>query len=531
MQHFPTRFPSSLASSGTIGGIEDAIDSVFTPVTESVSGVIFAEVTVFGVTFPWIVAWLVVAGSVFSVYFGAIQLRGFWHALSLVRASSRRDGESGDPGEVTPFRALTAAVSGTVGLGNIAGVAVAVTVGGPGATFWMILCGLLGMAIKFVECTLGVKYREVDEDGTIRGGPMQYLRRGLADRGIPLLGRLLAPVFAVIIVTFALFGGNMFQINQTLAQLRGVTGGEDGWMAGPGAGLAFGVIASVLIAVVLLGGMKTIGAVTARLVPAMAAVYIGACFVVIGVNLGSVPGAIGSIVEGAFNPTGIGGGAIGVMIIGFQRAAFSNEAGLGSSPMAHAAVKTKHPVTEGFVAMLGPFIDTVIVCTITALTIVIAKPQSWLDAREAVANGESTPGGVTLTSDAFATVMPWFPYVLTVAVVLFAFSTIFTWTFYGEQGWAALFGRSKRSLTAYKLVVSACVIIGAMLTLGAVLDLADALLFVLALFNVIGLYFMAPIVKRELASYTQHLRDRKAAGNGTKEATARTPVVGHEIEG
>ncbi|MFD3944846.1 alanine/glycine:cation symporter family protein [Streptomyces sp. NPDC058579] len=499
---------SSLADAGGATGIEETVNSVVNPLTEAVSALIFAEVTVLGVAFPWIVAWLVVAGTVFTCYFGVIQLRGFRHAVGLVRASSRRTGDAGDPGEVTPFRALTAAVSGTVGLGNIAGVAVAVTVGGPGATFWMVLCGLLGMAIKFVECTLAVKYREVDEDGTVRGGPLQYLRRGLADRGLGRFGRMLAPLFAVVIVFFAVIGGNMFQINQTLAQLRGVTGGDDGWMAGTGASLGFGIVASVLIAVVLLGGMKVIGAVTARLVPTMAAIYIVACLVVISANADAVPTAIGLIVQSAFSPTGVTGGAIGVMIIGFQRAAFSNEAGLGSAPMAHAAVKTRHPVTEGFVAMLGPFIDTVIVCTMTALTIVIASPQSWIAAREAAEKGEAVPDGVTLTSDAFATVLPWFPYVLTVAVVLFAFSTIITWSYYGEQGWADLFGRSRTSLTVYKLLVSACAVIGSLLTLGAVLDLADALLFVLALFNVIGLYLMAPVVKKELTDYRTHLRSR-----------------------
>ncbi|MGP3690396.1 alanine/glycine:cation symporter family protein [Streptomyces sp. IBSNAI002] len=523
--HASATTPNILAASDSSVGsaVEDAISGVFDPLTDFISGLIFAEVTVFGVTFPWIVAWLVIAGAVFSVYFGAVQLRGFRHAVSLVRASSRRKGAAGEPGEVTPFRALTAAVSGTVGLGNIAGVAVAVTIGGPGATFWMVLCGLLGMAIKFTECTLGVKYREVDEDGTVRGGPLQYLRRGLADRGMAWLGRLLAPVFAVIIVIFAVLGGNMFQINQSLAQLRTVTGGDTGWLGGPGAGLVFGLVASVLIAAVLLGGMRTIGAVTARLVPAMAAVYIGACLVVITANIGSVPRALASVVEGAFQPSGVAGGFVGVMVVGFQRAAFSNEAGLGSAPMAHAAVRTRHPVTEGFVAMLGPFIDTVIVCTVTALTIIIARPQSWLDAREAVANGEAAPGGVALTSDAFATVMPWFPYVLTVAVVLFAFSTIITWTYYGEQGWADLFGRSRTSLALYKLLVSACAVAGALLTLGAVLDLADALVFVLALFNVIGLYLMAPIVKRELASYRAHLRGR--AAREADGAGGRTPAT------
>ncbi|GGM47420.1 alanine glycine permease [Longimycelium tulufanense] len=502
------------AEGGTLSQIEEVINSVFNPVAEVTSKFIFAEVSVFGVAFPWIVAWLVIAGAIFTAYFGLIQLRGFKTAVDLVRG---KYADKSDPGEVSHFRALTAAVSGTVGLGNIAGVAVAVTIGGPGATFWMIVAGLLGMCTKFVECTLGVKYRDHHPDGSVSGGPMQYLRKGLVERfgqrgsGV---GKVLAAGAAVMILFFGIAGGNMFQANQSFAQLRSVTGGETGLLGSDGAATVFGLVLAGVVALVIIGGIKSIAAVTARLVPSMAVLYVGACLVVVLANLRHVPGAIGEIVGGAFAPKGVAGGAVGVLIIGFQRAAFSNEAGLGSAPIAHSAVKTRHPVTEGFVALLEPFIDTVVICTMTALTIVIASTPSWEAAREAVAKGEPTPDGVTLTSDAFATVLPWFPYVLTVAVILFAVSTILTWAYYGEKAWTHLLGRSKTSVYTYKFIVCAFVVIGSVLTLGSVLDFADAVLFVLALINIIGLYLMAPIVKRELADFRQKLRDRELTKTG-----------------
>ncbi|MDA3629841.1 alanine/glycine:cation symporter family protein [Saccharopolyspora oryzae] len=492
---------------GALSGIENAINTVFNPISEGFSNIVFGELTVFGVTFPWIVAWLVIAAAVFTAVFGFIQVRSFKLAIDLVRGKYT---DKSEPGEINHFQALASALSGTVGLGNIAGVGVAVTIGGAGATFWMIVCGLLGMATKFVECTLGVKYREIDADGTVSGGPMHYLRKGIAER-IPnafgaSLGKVLAVLAAVMILFFAIAGGNMFQANQTFAQLRNVTGGDTGLLGSDGAALIFGVLLAVLIGSVIIGGIRSIGAVTSRLVPAMAVVYVLACLTVIGVNYDTVPSAIGEIITGAFTPEAGFGGMIGVLIVGFQRAAFSNEAGLGSAPIAHSAVKTKHPVTEGLVALLEPFIDTVIVCTMTALTIVIANTQFWTDAQQTVLNGGDTPDGVTVTSESFATVLPWFPYVLTVAVALFAISTIITWGYYGQKAWCYLFGKSKTKERVYNVIFCTFTVVGSVLTLGSVLDFADAVLFALALFNIGGLYIMIPVVKRELASYKAKLR-------------------------
>ncbi|SMD23436.1 alanine or glycine:cation symporter, AGCS family [Lentzea albidocapillata] len=507
---------TSLASdSDLLSGVETAINGVFGPVSEAVSGFVFAKVTVFGVTFPWIVGWLVIAAAFFTVYFGFIQVRGFKMAIDIVRGKYTRNDE---PGEINHFQALTSAVSGTVGLGNIAGVGVAVTIGGPGATFWMIVCGLLGMCTKFVECTLGVKYREQHADGSVSGGPMHYLRKGLVERvkgpaGV-VIGKILAAGAALMILFFAIAGGNMFQANQTYEQLRNVTGGETGFLGGDGAALVFGVVLAAVVGAVIIGGIKSIGRVTGRLVPAMAIIYVAACLMVILFNIGSLPSAVGEIISGAFAPEGVAGGALGALIVGFQRAAFSNEAGLGSAPIAHSAVKTKHPITEGYVALLEPFIDTVVICTMTALTIVIAKTQFWTDARATVAAGGDSPGGVTVTSDAFGSALPWFPYVLTIAVVLFAISTIITWAYYGEKAWTYLFGRGRASTTTYRVAWCFFIVVGSVLSLGTVIDFADAVLFTLALFNIIGLYIMVPIVKRELRSFHQKIRDGEIAKVG-----------------
>ena len=496
-------------SSGTINSIEDAIDSVFEPVAEFLTTVVFFDITVAGATFPLIVGWLVLAGIVFTVVFRGIQVRGFGHGMALARGRyDRKD----DPGEVTHFQALSSAVSGTVGLGNIAGVALAVTLGGAGATFWMIIAGLLGMCTKFVECTLGVKYRETHEDGTVSGGPFRYLPVAFARLKVPAIGKALTGVFAVSIFFFGVAGGNMFQANQTFAQLRNVTGGDDGPFSGDAAALLFGVGLAVLVGLVILGGISSIGRVTSKLVPAMAALYITACLTVILVNIGEVPTAIGDILGGAFSPEGVTGGAVGVLIIGFQRAAFSNEAGVGSAAIAHSAAKTRHPVSEGFVALLEPFIDTVIICTMTALAIVIARPESWLAAREEVsATGATTADGVVLTSDAFVTVLPWFDVVLAVAVALFAFSTLITWSYYSQKAWTYLFGRSKAKENLFKVIYCLFTVVGTVLTFEQVLGMADALLFVCALVNIVGLYLLAPVVLQELRDYTAARRDGRVA--------------------
>jgi AGCS family alanine or glycine:cation symporter len=506
------------ASTGVLAAIEDAIDAVFTPLSDGLSAFVFAEIPLGGDTsFPWIVGWLILAAIIFTIAFGAPQFRNFRLAIKIARGRFSGDDE---PGEIPHFQALTSAVSGTVGLGNIAGVGVAMTIGGPGATFWMICAGLLGMCTKFVECTLGVRYREYHADGTVSGGPMHYLRKGLAERVPSAFGRNLGKVLAVLAAIFILFfgvaGGNMFQANQTFAQLTDVTGGETGFLGGDGAALIFGIVLAVLIGWIIFGGARSVGRVTSRLVPFMAIIYVLACLTVIIVNAPLIPAAIGAIFAGAFTGAGVTGGVIGALIVGFQRAAFSNEAGLGSAPIAHSAVKTRNPVTEGYVALLEPFIDTVVICTMTALTIVVADTQYWRDARLAYATQDADPAGVTVTSSAFETVLPWFPYVLALAVALFAISTMITWGYYGQKAWDYLFGRSPLSKRVYIGVYCLFIVVGSVLTLGAVLDFADSVLFLLALVNIIGLYILAPVVKEEVKAF----RDKRRSGEIVEMSSA-----------
>ncbi|WP_165986520.1 sodium:alanine symporter family protein [Streptomyces sp. YIM 98790] len=488
--------------------INEAVD----PVASFLGDIVFWSFEVGGATIMPIVLWLVIAGLVFTVYFGFAQIRYFRQALNIVRG--KYDNPK-DPGEVSHFQALTSAVSGTVGLGNIAGVAIAISIGGPGATFWMILCGLLGMATKFVECTLGVRYREVHEDGTVSGGPMQYLRKGFAELGKPMTGKILAGLSAVFVLFFGYFGGNLFQVNQSLAQVSTRVGDGDGFFSTNLGAIIYGLAIATLCALVIIGGMKSIGRTTARLVPGMAIMYVAACLLVILFNVTEVPAAIGTIVTEAFAPEGVAGGVLGALIVGFQRAAFSNEAGVGSAPIAHSAVKTKRPATEGLVAMLEPFIDTVVICTMTALTIVVANGELY-QARRA---GDDSINGIAITSDAFETALPWFPWLLTLAVVLFAFSTLITWGYYSQKCWTHLFGRSRTSELAFKVSWCAVAVIGALLPLMRLVDMADAFLFLAAVANIIGLYFLAPVVKRELGRVLDYVR-RKDAGETDEEIEA-----------
>ena len=397
---------------------------------------------------------------------------------------------------MTHFQALATAVSGTVGLGNIAGVAIAISLGGPGATFWMILAGLLGMATKMAECMMGVKYRREHPDGTVSGGPMYYLRHGLADRGLGSLGQVLAVLFSLFMVGASVGAGNMFQSNQATAQIVAVTGGDDSFLAD--VPWVVGLVFAALAGAVIIGGIKSIARVTEKIVPFMAALYILACLVVLLWNATALPEAIGSIFSGAFTPEGVAGGAIGALIVGFQRAAFSNEAGLGSASVAHSAVKTKEPATEGFVAMLEPFIDTVVVCTMTALTIVITGAYTNPDASEL--------GGVALTSDAFETVLPWFPNVLALAVVLFAFSTMISWSYYGMKATGYLFGDNVVAENAYKVLFLVFTVIGSAAALGPVINFSDSAIFLMSLPNLIGLYIMAPEIRAVITGYFARVR-------------------------
>lgn len=470
-------------------GIDEKINLAIKPFADAVAGTVFSSFPVAGVQIPFVLVWLIVAATVFTFYFKFINLRAFKHGFELVR------GDYHDPkaaGEVTHFQALATALSGTVGLGNIAGVAVAVSLGGPGATFWMILAGFLGMSSKFTECTLGVKYRDELPDGTVSGGPMYYLTKGLAEKGANFakLGKVLAVMFAIFCVGGSFGGGNMFQANQSFSQLVNVTGGDSSWLADKG--WLFGIVIATLVGLVIVGGIKGIARVTSKIVPFMAIIYVLAGLIIIFMNVKLLPSAIVSIIDGAFTAEGISGGVIGVLFQGFKRAAFSNEAGVGSAAIAHSAVQTNRPVTEGFVALYEPFVDTIVVCTITALVIIITG--TWDPSVD-------PSSGVQLTSSAFESAFSWFPYVLTIAVLLFAFSTMISWSYYGLKSWTFLFGENKVTDATYKLLFLFFVVIGSSMQLGAVIDFSDAMIFAMAFPNLLGCYFLLPVVKKELNEY------------------------------
>lgn len=446
-----------------------------------------------GLSIPFVVVWLVLGALIFTFYFGFVNIRRFKMAIDVVRGRYTDPNESG---EVSHFQALTAALSGTVGLGNIAGVAIAISLGGPGATLWMIVAGLLGMSSKFVECTLGVKYREIDEDGTVHGGPMFYLKKGLEKKNMGFLGKVLAVFFAVMCIGASFGGGNMFQVNQAYQQFAGLVPGNV-------PGYVFGIFMAFFVGIVIIGGIKSIAKVTEKIVPFMVGIYVVAAFAIIFMNVGEVPTAFAKIIDGAFDSKAVYGGIIGVLIVGFQRAAFSNEAGIGSASIAHSAVKTENPVSEGLVALLEPFIDTVVVCTMTAIVIIITDNYHY---REGI-------DGVTLTSESFGTVITWFPYVLSLAVILFAFSTMISWSYYGLQSWEFLFGKSKAAELSYKALFCVFVVIGAAMSLGRVIDFSDAMIFAMCFPNIIGMYILMPEVKKELHDYLAKIKSGEIIKN------------------
>jgi len=470
------------------GGVDAAIDAAVKPIADVVSSVIFFSIQVGDTPVQLVVVWLMVAATFFTFYFRFINLRGFTESLRIV--TGKRDREGG-PGEVSHFQALTAAVSGTVGVGNVAHVAIAVSIGGPGAAFWLFVAGFLGMSSKFVECTLGVKYRQQNADGTVSGGPMFYLDRGLAERGWPRFGKLLARFYALCIILGCLGVGCMFQSNQAFVQFVTATGGERSLAVG--SGWAFGIGLAVLTALVIIGGIKSIGRVTAALVPVMALLYIGMALVVIGAHYERIPWAIQAIVSQAFSPEGVTGGAFAVAMLGFRRAAFSNEAGIGSAAIAHSAVRTQKPVTQGFVALLEPFIDTMVICMLTALIIVVAGDPG--------AHGTGVAAGVEMTSKVVGGVVSWFPSLLTVVIFLFAYSTLISWSYYGLAGSVYLFGPGRSVKFTFNLIFCVFVVIGSSAQLSSILDFSDSMVFAMAFANIIGLYMLAPVVKRELDEY------------------------------
>ena len=475
--------------------IDETINEAFKPIASAFNDLVFYSIPIGESQLPLIVVWLIAGALYFTFYLKLINVRGFTHAIRIVLG--KEDKTDTAPGEISHFRALTTAVSGTVGVGNITHVAVAISIGGPGATFWLIVAGFLGMASKFVECTLGVKYRQVNADGSVSGGPMYYMDKGLAERNMPRLGKAMAWYYAVCIVVGCLGVGCMFQANQAYVQFVNVTGGAEGFFASRG--WLFGSILALLTGLVIIGGIKSIAKVTSKLVPFMALLYVGTALVVIGANFSAIPSAVSAIITNAFTPEGVTGGVIAVLILGFRRAAFSNEAGIGSSAIAHATVKTDEPLTQGFVAMLEPFIDTVVICTITALVIILTVYDP------AMLN-EGTIRGVELTSSAFASVIPWFPSVLAVVVMLFAYSTMISWSYYGLEGFVYMFGSKQRTKRIFNAVFCLFVVVGCTVQLDTVLDFSDAMIFAMALANMLALYLLGPDVKRELDAYWTKLK-------------------------
>ena len=520
-------------------GLDEKIDAWFTPIADwwdklvltAIPGLTLGEA---GSSVPIVLAMLVIGAVFFTVYYAFVNIRLFPLAINVVRGKydeleggnepittdtvnvvdgdvKRTIRDEGD-GEVSHFQALATAVSGTVGLGNISGVAVAVATGGPGATFWMIMCGLLGMCTKFVECTLGVKYRDVGEDGTVYGGPMYYLTKGIGGG----FGKVLGIIFAVLCVGASFGGGNAFQSNQASKQiisLFGLTGGSIGFI--------LGIILAVFVGLVILGGIKRIASVTEKIVPLMAIIYVLACIVIICMNLQHVGTAFSQIISGAFTPQAGLGGLVGVLLVGFQRAAFSNEAGAGSAAIAHSAVKTKFPASEGIVALLEPFIDTVVICTMTALVIVFFNidgtvfdygntADSKVTLTAPVEGQPAAIGGVDLTSAAFESQISWFPKILTIAVCLFALSTMISWSYYGLQAWKFLFGKTKAADITFKVLFLIFIVIGASVKLDAVIKFSDAMILALVFPNMVGLIILAPKVKEELGKYLGAIRSSKS---------------------
>jgi AGCS family alanine or glycine:cation symporter len=484
-------------------GLDQRIDEAFQPVSDFFSQVIFFSIG----ENPFVIYLLVGSAIFFTLYFGFPNIRYFITSINVVRGKYdeiEKDGSNSKDGEVSHFQALTTAVSGTVGNGNIAGVALAIALGGPGATFWMIVCGLMGMSLKFVECTLGVHYRDVDKDGVVYGGPMYYLSKGLKEKGFTILGKISAVLFAIFCIGGSFGGGNAAQANQAAIVLKDLLGFESTF-----AGAVIGIILAVVVGIIIIGGIKRIASVTEKIVPFMALLYILACVYILVINFSFIDDAFALIFREAFNPTAIGvGGIIGVLMVGFRRAAFSNEAGVGSASIAHSAVKTKYAASEGLVALLEPFIDTVVICTLTALVIITFNSTGVF--AYGGEGGVMIDGvmyeGAGITSKAFAEYIPFSDIFLTVAVVLFAVSTMISWSYYGLQSWKYLFGRGEKSDLTYKLLFLSFVIIGSAASMNSIWAFSDAMIFAMVFPNMVGLYLLFPVVKNQLNKYLEAIK-------------------------
>lgn len=481
-------------------GIDKIIDDRFSPIADAIASVIFYSVPLTEtVSVQLILIWLAGAAIFFTVFLGFINFRYFKHAIDVVRG--KYDDPNEKSGEISRFQALATSLSGTVGLGNIAGVAVAVSLGGPGAVVWMIVMAFFSMSTKFAEVMLAVKYRKKRSPGDtheVSGGPMYYLKEAFAHHNIPYLGSITAVFFAICCIGGSLGGGNMFQANQAYEMVLNVTGGVEGPLGGKG--WLFGIALALMVGVVIIGGVKKIANVASKLVPAMGVLYLTAGLIVIAIHYANIPSAFVTIFSESLNPSAGFGGLMGVILVGVQRAAFSNEAGLGSAAIVHANANTNDSVSQGLVGMLGPFIDTIIICLVTALVIVISGAYENVDGM----------AGVELTSAALESGVSWFPYILAIAVFLFAYSTMITWSYYGVKAVGFLFGERAWAELAYKLFFCFCIIIGASVKLDSIILFTDAMIFSMGIPNIIGLFLFAGVIRREVKKYGAKLKEQQA---------------------
>ena len=499
--------PEGAAAGNEPTGFMGSVDAAMGKVNQWIGAVFFFDVLFWddAHVLPLVVLWLVLGAIFFTIYMGFINFRGFGHAVQVVRG---KYSNPADAGEVSHFQALATALSATVGLGNIAGVAIAISIGGPGATFWMVLAGLLGMSSKFTECTLGQQYREVRPDGRIMGGAMEYLSKGLAEKGMPRFGMVLAVLFSILCIGGSIGGGNSFQVNQSLNAVQETIPflADNRWV--------YGLVMVFLVGLVIIGGIRRIANVADKIVPLMAVVYVAAALAILGMNFGRIPWAFGEIFRGAFTPMAGYGGLIGVMVVGFQRAAFSNEAGAGSAAIAHSAARTPYPVREGIVALLEPFIDTVVICTMTALVIVITGAYNNPE-YEAIRQASQ---GATLTSRAMGEQLVFFPYVLSFAVFLFAYSTMISWSYYGERCWAWIFGDG--STRIYQVLFLAFTFLGSVITSTNVLNFGDLMILGMAFPNILGVLLLSGKVRAELTEYWAKLKRGEILPYGAEHTPA-----------
>ena len=471
------------------------MNEFFNAINSFLEGLLFFDILfgqIEGTTIPFLVAWLIVGGVFLTLKMGFVNLKMLRHSYKIITGKYKT---KDDKGLITPFQSLTTALSATVGLGNIAGVAIAISIGGPGATFWMIIAGFLGMTLKFTEVTLSLQHREFLKDGTIMGGGMEYLAKGLANKGMPGFGKVLAIVFAVFMIGGAIGGGNTFQVSQALGVIQQDIPFLKEYP------IVFGISLALITGAVIIGGIERIALTTVKIVPTMVFIYVTASLWILITNFTQIPHAFALIFSQAFAPTAVAGGMIGVIVQGFQRAVFSSESGLGSAGVAHAPAKVKYPVRQGLVSLYEPFIDTIIVCTMTALVIIITGVYDPANGYKELIESQQ---GAALTSAAFGTVISWFPIILSISIVLFAFSTMISWSYYGERAWVYLFGNG--SSIIFKLIFLSFTVLASVVSTSIMVDFSFMLILGMALPNILGLYILSGDVKRELNAYLEKLK-------------------------